>query len=238
VCRCVIECVGAHRPFGPEPLACDWTSAPAPVYGRESCLVDVGCPSPEPETHWRTAPVQPPLGRGRDEGTEKLLGRRDPQSGLCTRRHRDERTSRSVWCSPGGAPANGTEDRTRCQRRTTLSLNHSGKNGKNPLLGRVCLLTTGGLIRVILRVRPPAEIRHAYFEGVSDLWISSQTDTRNSYRLMKSPITKSCMRSVFEKQIVRRTNRLIRVRRLMCLLSIFCVCAFPTVCCSASTCRS
>jgi hypothetical protein len=40
------------------------------------------------------------------------------------------------------------------------------------------------------------------------------------------------MRSVFEKQSVRRTNRLIRVRKLMCLLSIFCVCAFPTVCCS------
>jgi hypothetical protein len=48
---------------------------------------------------------------------------------------------------------------------------------------------------------------------------------------MKSPITKSCMRSVFEKQIVRRTNRLIRVRKLMCLLSIFCVCAFRVLLC-------
>ena len=37
------------------------------------------------------------------------------------------------------------------------------------------------------------------------------------------------MRSVFEKQIVRRTNRLIRVRGLRCLLSILCVFAFPTV---------
>ena len=35
------------------------------------------------------------------------------------------------------------------------------------------------------------------------------------------------MRSVLEKQIVRRTNRLMRVRMLMCLLSIFCVWAFP-----------
>jgi hypothetical protein len=76
------------------------------------------------------------------------------------------------------------------------------------------------------------------FEGVSDLLISCQTDTPNSYRLIKSPITKSCMCSVLEKQIVRRTNRLIRVRKLMCLLSIFCVCAFPIVCCSASRCRS
>src|SRR2546428_14106157 len=38
---------------------------------------------------------------------------------------------------------------------------------------------------------------------------------------MKRPITRSCMRSVFEKQVVRRTKRLILVRRLMCLLSIF-----------------
>src|SRR5262249_27986257 len=77
-----------------------------------------------------------------------------PPGSLYTRRHRDERTSIRVWCRPGGAPANGNEDRTRCQRRTTLKLNPSGKNGKNPLLGRVCLLTTGVLIRVgLLRVR-------------------------------------------------------------------------------------
>ena len=74
--------------------------------------------------------------------------------------------------------------------------------------------------------------------GVSDLLIAYQTDTPNSYRLINSPITKSCMRSVLEKQIVRRTNRLIRVRMLMCLLSIFWVFAFPIVCCSASRYRS
>ena len=77
-----------------------------------------------------------------------------------------------------------------------------------------------------------------FLGGVSDLLIACQTGTPNSYRLINSPITKSCMRSVLEKQIVRRTNRLIRMRMLMCLLSIFCVCAFPTVCCSASRCRS
>src|SRR4030095_9109052 len=75
-------------------------------------------------------------------------------------------------------------------------------------------------------------------EDVSDLLIACQTDTPNSYRLTNRPITKSCMRSVLEKQIVRRTNRLIRVRMLMCLLSIFWVFAFPTVCCSASRYRS
>ena len=72
-------------------------------------------------------------------------------------------------------------------------------------------------------------------EGVSHLLILYQTDTPNSYRLLKRPSTTLCMRSVLEKQLVRRTNRLIRVRNLMCLLSIFCVFAFPTVCCSASS---
>src|SRR5437870_11935818 len=40
----------------------------------------------------------------------------------------------------------------------------------------------------------------------------SQMARPNSYRLMNSPITRSCMRSVLEKHSVRRTNRLIRVR--------------------------
>ena len=65
-------------------------------------------------------------------------------------------------------------------------------------------------------------------EGVAKVLIMVQMSRPNSYRLMNSPTTRSCMRSVLEKQIVRRTNRLIRVRRLMCLLSIFCVLSFPT----------
>src|SRR5262245_18588229 len=44
---------------------------------RSSCPMDVCGPSSAPETHWRTASVPPPLGRGRDEGTERFLGRRD-----------------------------------------------------------------------------------------------------------------------------------------------------------------
>src|SRR5215813_14145255 len=66
----------------------------------------------------------------------------------------------------------------------------------------------------------------------------SQMARPNSYRLMNSPITRSCIYSVLEKQMVRRTSRLIRVRRLMCLLSIFCVFSLPTRCCSVSICRS
>src|SRR5215471_14204233 len=50
---------------------------------------------------------------------------------------------------------------------------------------------------------------------------TSQRARPNSYRFMKSPITRSCICSVLDKHSVRRTNRLIRVRRLMCLLSIF-----------------
>jgi hypothetical protein len=57
------------------------------------------------------------------------------------------------------------------------------------------------------------------FEGVSDLLISCQTGTPNSYRFINSPMTKACRRSVLEKQIVRRTSRLICVRKVMGLLS-------------------
>src|SRR5262245_23538012 len=72
MCRCVMARGGAQRPFCPKPVACDGTSAPALVERREAWLVDVGCPSPAPATHGRTAPVQPPLCRGRYEGTERL----------------------------------------------------------------------------------------------------------------------------------------------------------------------
>src|SRR5262245_31037953 len=94
-------------------------------------------------------------------------------------------------------------------------------------------------LRLDHRIDMPSRVPiHSLEGGVSDLLIAYQTDTPNSYRLINSPITKSCMRSVLETQIVRRTNRLIRVRMLMCLLSIFWVFAFPTVCCSASRYRS
>ena len=65
-------------------------------------------------------------------------------------------------------------------------------------------------------------------EDVSQVLIPDQRGRPNSYRLMKSPITRSCMCSVLEKHSVRRTRRLIRVRRLMCLLSIFWVFSLPT----------
>jgi hypothetical protein len=70
--------VGAPRLFGPAPLACDWTSAPALERRRAALPVHVCCPSPAPATHGRTRGVAPPLGRGRYEGTERFLGRRGP----------------------------------------------------------------------------------------------------------------------------------------------------------------
>src|SRR5262249_7390071 len=63
---------------------------------------------------------------------------------------------------------------------------------------------------------------------VSQVLIPDQRGHPNSKRLMNSPITRSCMRSVLEKHSVRRINRLIRVRKLMCLLSIVCVFSLPT----------
>ena len=41
---------------------------------------------------------------------------------------------------------------------------------------------------------------------------------------------RSCIRIEREKQMVFLVKRLIRVRKVRCLRSIFCVCCFPTVC--------
>ena len=99
--------------------------------------------------------------------------------------------------------------------------------------GRLACYQTAGRKHLSPCTRPTREVRaRKVFQSCR---CACQTATPNSYRLIKRPITTSCMRSVLEKQIVRRTNRLIRVRKLMCLLSIFWVLAFPTVCCSAST---
>ena len=77
-------------------------------------------------------------------GQRCFSGAENPSNTLCNRQPDGARPSRRVWCSRMGTPADGNADRTRCQRRTTLGLQHSGKkNWKKPLLGQVCLLTTG-----------------------------------------------------------------------------------------------
>lgn len=45
---------------------------------------------------------------------------------------------------------------------------------------------------------------------------------------MSKPITVSCINSDLEKQIVRRANRLIRVRKSKCFRSMLCVWSLPT----------
>src|SRR5712691_2288780 len=47
---------------------------------------------------------------------------------------------------------------------------------------------------------------------------------------MNKPMTRSCISTEREKQMVFRTKRLIRARNVVCLRSIFWVCCFPTVC--------
>lgn len=49
----------------------------------------------------------------------------------------------------------------------------------------------------------------------------------NSYRLMKIPMTMSCICVDFEKQIVFRARRLMRVRKPRCLRSMRWVLRFP-----------
>jgi hypothetical protein len=57
----------------------------------------------------------------RFEGAENQA---DP---LCSRHRNGGRPSIRVWYSQVGAPADGNEDRTHCQRRMTLSLNPAEK---------------------------------------------------------------------------------------------------------------
>ena len=123
----------AEEPRGPGALLL-WPGIGQPLRllerRRESWPGDVCGPSPAPATHWRTAPVPPSLCRGRYEGPEKFLGRRDTQSGRCTRGCSAERPSRSVWCRHVGAPRDGKEDGTRGQGQTPLGLSTAEKIGK------------------------------------------------------------------------------------------------------------
>jgi len=116
---------------------------------RESCRLDVCCPSPEPGTHGGTAPVQRLLCLGRYEGTETFRGRRDhPASSLHSSSPRRANLHKCLvqprWCT----------SRRKCRQNTLPGMDYARpavrrkKIGKNPLLGRVCLLTTGDLISV------------------------------------------------------------------------------------------
>src|SRR5712692_3744698 len=83
---------------------------------------------------------------------------------LCNHRSRGDRTSISVWCSHVSAtPAYGNQVRTHCQ--VTTAPEKKRKKAKKPLLGVVCLLTTGGLISV--RLEAPCDAAGGADQGAS-----------------------------------------------------------------------
>src|SRR5262252_4923507 len=57
-----------------------------------------------------------------------------------------------------------------------------------------------------------------------------------AYRLTNKPMTMSCICVDFEKQMVLRTKRLMRVRSVRCFRSIFWVCRLPGQCTSGARC--
>ena len=92
------------------------------------------------------------------------------------------------------------------------------------------------VVMAILSGRSRVSSIHRYInnQGSVALLLMAFYGTPNSNRLIKSPITMLCIRIFFEKQIVLRTRRLIRVRQVKCLRSIFCVFRLPTMCSSAT----
>jgi len=120
-----------------------------------------GCPAPEPGTNGRTVAVQPPLCRGRDEGTATFLGRRRPPHRLAA-----IATSRATEppyvCGAGTSRLHRYRDMTSAHRPRRRHRQHK-QGDKIPLTGRFCLLTTGGLIRV--RWGPPVPLRYGLTPG-------------------------------------------------------------------------
>jgi hypothetical protein len=76
---------GAHRFVSPAPVACAGPAAPALARWRAWLPVPVGGPAPAPGPHWHPHGVAPPLGIGREEGTEQWRGRRASPPGCSAR---------------------------------------------------------------------------------------------------------------------------------------------------------
>jgi hypothetical protein len=113
---------------------------PRTLDNQDSC-------SPAPGPHWTTLSVVPFRCIGRDEGTDKFLGRSDstePSLHSSPQRRANLHTCvvQRRWCTPYG-----NEDSTRGLGLTALVGNPSGKTARNPLLGVVCPLTQGDLPR-------------------------------------------------------------------------------------------
>src|SRR4030095_3483948 len=108
----------------------------------------VCCSSPAPGSHWTTRRVEPALCLGRYEGTDKFLGRRaltasSLQSSLRRREHLKTCVVQPRGCVGIRKSSQNTRPFADCAKNPKAE-----KKQKNPLVGVVCLLTTGGLIRV------------------------------------------------------------------------------------------
>lgn len=112
---------------------------------RSTRMVDGGCPAPAPGTHGRPDTVPPPSCSGRDEGTERFQGRREPRRALGTHHDTGDGASIRVWCRHGVWPS-----RSQSSQNTRPEAHGAGPQTaeKFSLTGLVCLLTTGGLISV------------------------------------------------------------------------------------------
>jgi hypothetical protein len=118
---------------------------------RESPTVDGGGSSPAPRSPWTTRPVEPDRCRGRSAGTETFLGRSNQaerllQSSLWRRAHLHTCVVQPQMVCAVIRPSRQHTRPTADDARHPKAEN----NAKNPLLGVVYLLTTGGLIRVRL----------------------------------------------------------------------------------------
>jgi hypothetical protein len=120
----------AHEPIGalPCPCAVDWMPALAPVHMVTVPEGDRVLPRPRTCAYLAHTEGQPWVCGGRDEGTEKLLGRRDPSP--------DALEPPPRWRSPLKkclVPARWCTSRRQCRRHTVpvrddAWRNHRGKN--------------------------------------------------------------------------------------------------------------
>jgi hypothetical protein len=146
---CVKERGGAHRLLSPDPWAVAWTSAPA-LKLRRTALPLSGCsPAPTPGSHGHTHGVELPLCLGQDAGTDRFRGRRGAPPRFSARASAMA-TEPPYGCGADtGCPSLDRETTSEPVARDRRRQDQCrGKKAKIPLLGRVCLLTTGILIRV------------------------------------------------------------------------------------------
>jgi hypothetical protein len=163
VYRGVIERGGAQRPFGPAPVAFAWPSAPAPVSAASVARGSRGLPLPRTwpslandccaamswsRTGRRHRDVSRPQGRHHRLSANTISRVIEPQD-VC---------GAATWCwdrQVAIQPAHVARGRRRRDQ-------HRGKEEPDPLFGKVCLLTTGGLPRncssILIRVRCSALI--------------------------------------------------------------------------------